>query len=70
MYDFGDWAEQATWDELAKRKYHVILFNPPFLPTRDAIRSGYENVSVGMLYTNDTEGLEHYQCVLPQLPSY
>lgn len=64
-----DWLASDTWDDLRQRKYHIIHFNPPFLPPGENVRTGYEGVPKSTMYSDDPEGLDHYRYVLPQLPT-
>lgn len=63
----ADWKDPATWLRLSKQTYSAILFNPPFLPKGEKVRPGYEQVPEFMMYTNDSDGLEHYKAVTPHL---
>lgn len=65
----ADWNDESTWVSLAQSRYHVILFNPPYLVAGDKVRKGYESVPKHMLYAGDEHGMEHYKNVLPRIPS-
>jgi methylase of polypeptide subunit release factors len=65
----GDWLMEETWKKFGQRKYQVIIFNPPYLPSNEKVREGYETVPTLTMYTSDEDGLQHYREVLPHLPS-
>ncbi len=65
----ADWLKESTWEKLRQKQYDVIMFNPPYLPLGEQVRPGYENVPSAAMYTNDNDGLEHYQQVIPRIAS-
>jgi len=65
----ADWNQAETWEALSPHSYNLILFNPPYLPDAEAaiIRPSYAHVPKAAVAGGE-DGLDHFRCVLPQLP--
>lgn len=67
----GDWNNADTWHALPNAPYHLILFNPPYLPHDEVcdISKDYQGVPTEAL-DGGSDGLDHFRTVLARLPSH